>query len=145
MRNNESNHNHFLLYTNANGDVRVDVWIQDETIWLTINQIAELFGVDKSGISRHIRNIFDTGELERSATVAKFTTVQREGARKVIRELEYYNLDVVISVGYGQEILTNAGSISKQIADKLAEDRYEQFRLNRLNSDDLDEQIRRLT
>jgi len=71
-----------------------------ETVWLSLNQMAELFQRDKSVISRHIRNVFDESELQRERTVAKFATVQREGARKVSREVEYFNLDVIISVGY---------------------------------------------
>jgi len=62
--------------------------------------MAGLFGVDKSGISRHLKNIFETGELQRQAIVAKFATVQNEGGRSVSRNLEYYNLDAIISVGY---------------------------------------------
>ncbi len=95
-----SGKNNFLLYRNVEGDVKVDVLLKDETIWLTNNQMAELFGIDKSGISRHIKNIFDTGELQETATVAKFATVQQEGSRKVTRQLEFYNLDMIISVGY---------------------------------------------
>ena len=90
----------FLLYTAPNGQVKVEVFLHDETVWLTINQMSELFGVDKSGISRHLKNIYETDELERKATVAKFATVQNEGVRSVSRELEYYNLDAIISVGY---------------------------------------------
>ena len=92
--------NNFLLYTNENGEVKVDVLLKDETIWLTINQMAELFGVDKSGISRHIKNVYETGELNEKATVAKIATVQKEGERDVNRKLEFYNLDMIISVGY---------------------------------------------
>ena len=92
--------NNFLLYTNENGEVKVDVLLKDETIWLTINQMAELFGIDKSGISRHIKNVYETGELQESATVAKIATVQTEGNRKVNRTLDFYNLDMIISVGY---------------------------------------------
>ena len=71
--------NNFLLYTSKEGAVNVDVLLKDETIWLTINQMAALFGIDKSGISRHIKNVFETGELEEEATVAKNATVQKEG------------------------------------------------------------------
>lgn len=92
--------NNFLLYRNEDGDVKVDVLLKDETIWLTINQMADLFGIDKSGISRHIKNVFDTGELQQEATVAKIATVQTEGSRQVNRNLEFYNLDMIISVGY---------------------------------------------
>lgn len=73
-----SNTNNFLLYANDNGDVKVDVLLKNETIWLTINQMAKLFGIDKSGISWHIKNIFETGELQKEATVAKIATVQKE-------------------------------------------------------------------
>lgn len=72
--------------------------MQDETVWLSLEQMARLFDRDKSVISRHIKNAFSE-ELEDS-TVAKFATVQKEGDREVIREIEYYNLDVIISVGY---------------------------------------------
>lgn len=90
----------FLLYTTPQGEVKVEVLLGEETIWLTLNRMATLFGVDKSGISRHLRNIYQSGELEREATVAEIATVQEEGGREVRRELEYYNLDAIISVGY---------------------------------------------
>ncbi len=92
--------NSFLLYTSSEGAVKVDVLLKDETIWLTINQLATLFNIDKSGISRHIKNIFETGELQEEATVAKIATVQTEGIRNVSRDLDFYNLDMIISVGY---------------------------------------------
>ncbi len=90
----------FLLYQTADGKICIETRVQHETVWLTINQMAELFGVDKSGVSRHLKNIFETGELRSEATVAKFATVQNEGDRSVSRDLEYYNLDAIISVGY---------------------------------------------
>ncbi len=71
-----------------------------ETVWLSLNQMAELFKRDKSVISRHIKNVFEEGELKPEATVAKFATVQTEGAKQVARDIEFYNLDVIISVGY---------------------------------------------
>jgi hypothetical protein len=89
-----------LVYRTDDGQIRIETRMQNETIWLTINQMAKLFGVDKSGVSRHLKNIFETGELQREATVAKFATVQNEGGRSVSRDLEYYNLDAIISVGY---------------------------------------------
>ncbi len=92
--------NNFLLYTHLDGAVKVDVLLKDESIWLTINQMAELFGIDKSGISRHIKSIYDTGELDQIATVAKNATVQSEGGRNIKRNLDFYNLDMIISVGY---------------------------------------------
>jgi len=82
------------------GEIEVLPKIKDESIWVTQKQLCELFERDKSVISRHIRNIFKSGELDKNATVAKFATVQKEGDREVVREIEYYNLDVIISVGY---------------------------------------------
>lgn len=79
---------------------QVEVRLEGETVWLSLPQMAELFARDKSVISRHLKNIFATGELTREATVAKNATVQPEGCRKVIRQIEYYNLDTIISVGY---------------------------------------------
>ncbi|MDP3559110.1 MAG: virulence RhuM family protein [Legionellaceae bacterium] len=90
----------FLLYQTTDGNIRIETRIQNETVWLTINQMAELFGVDKSGISRHLKNIYETSELDKNSTVAKFATVQNEGNRPIERVIEYYNLDAIISVGY---------------------------------------------
>jgi len=90
----------FLLYQTENGQTRLEVAFRGETCWLSLNQLAELFQRDKSVISRHIKNIFDEGELVHEATVAKFATVQNEGAKTVQRQIEFYNLDVIISVGY---------------------------------------------
>ena len=82
------------------GSVVIDATVENETIWLSQKQLCELFGRDKSVISRHIRNIFKEGELDPEATVAKNATVQTEGGRRVNRTIEYYNLDLIISVGY---------------------------------------------
>ena len=90
----------FLLYQTDDGRTRVEVRINDETVWLSLNQLAELFGRDKSSISKHITNVFEEGELLPDRTIAKFATVQDEGTRSVAREIEHYNLDVIISVGY---------------------------------------------
>ncbi|KXT71784.1 putative DNA-binding protein in cluster with Type I restriction-modification system [Streptococcus gordonii] len=90
----------FVLYTTPNGDVHLDILLQDENLWLTQKGISELFGVTKSTVSEHLANIYSDGELDRLATVRKFRTVQQEGSRSVQRELDYYNLDAIISVGY---------------------------------------------
>lgn len=90
----------FLLYQTEDGRTRVEVRFAGDTVWLSIGQMAELFQRDKSVISRHIKNVFDEGELHVEATVAKFASVQREELREVTREIEYFNLDVIISVGY---------------------------------------------
>lgn len=92
--------NNFILYSAPSGNVKIEAYMQDETIWLTQQRMAEVFGVGKSTISEHLGNIYESGELEKEATVRKFRTVQIEGGREVTRNLEYYNLDAIISVGY---------------------------------------------
>jgi len=89
-----------ILYQTEDGATQIQVVMQDETVWLTQKEMAELFQRDKSVISRHIQNIFKEGELAATATVAKIATVQQEGSRVISRDVEYYNLDVIISVGY---------------------------------------------
>ena len=90
----------FLIYSLPNDEVRVDVFVQDETLWLTQKTMANLFDVAKSTISEHLSNIYASNELSKEATVREFRTVQNEGDRSVTRNLEYYNLDAIISVGY---------------------------------------------
>ena len=82
----------FLLYQTIEGNIRIETRMQNETVWLTINQMAELFGVDKSGISRHLKNIYETSELDKNSTVAKFATVQNEGNRPIERVIEYFDI-----------------------------------------------------
>ena len=89
-----------LLYQTQDGKSKIEVKLIDETVWLNLDQMAELFQRNKSTISRHIKNIFDSGELQTIGTVAFFATVQNEGERQVKRELAFYNLDMIISVGY---------------------------------------------
>ncbi len=89
-----------VLYTTPKGAVKIDVLFQNETVWLTINLIADLFDTTKQNVSFHLQNVFESGELQKSSTVKKILTVQKEGARKVSRKLEYYSLDAIISVGY---------------------------------------------
>ncbi len=92
--------NDVILYTTPDGVVRVEVLFQDETFWMTVNRMAELFGTTKQVVSYHLQNIYETGELSRGATVKENLTVQTEGERQVSRNLEYYNLDVIIAAGY---------------------------------------------
>jgi prophage maintenance system killer protein len=88
------------IYQSADGEARIEVRLDEDTVWLSLDRMAELFDRDKSTVSRHIRNVFAEEELDASATVAKFATVQTEGNRAVERQIDYYNLDVIISVGY---------------------------------------------
>lgn len=96
----ETDKGQILLYQTPDGESRIEVRLQDETVWLNLDQMAELFQRNKSTISRHIKNVFEEGELQQEATVAFFATVQTEGKRKVERDIAYYNLDMIISVGY---------------------------------------------
>ncbi len=89
-----------IIYQTPDGRTELDVTVEKETVWLSINQMADLFSKDKSVISRHISNVFKEGELDSEATVAKNATVQYEGSRSVVRQIDFYNLDVIISVGY---------------------------------------------
>ncbi|MGP8320528.1 MAG: virulence RhuM family protein [Methanosarcinaceae archaeon] len=90
----------FILYTSNDGDVNVEVVLKDETVWLTQKGISRLFGVNVPAISKHLANIYETGELRKESTISILETVQNEGDRKVCRKLEFYNLDAIISVGY---------------------------------------------
>ncbi|MBV8253262.1 MAG: virulence protein RhuM/Fic/DOC family protein [Chitinophaga sp.] len=92
--------NQILIYQDAEGGVSIDVKLEEETIWLSMAQIVELFNSSKSNINDHIRNIYKSNELERKATVRNFQTVRNEGKRAITRELEHYNLDMIISIGY---------------------------------------------
>ncbi len=89
-----------IIYEGGNGQPKIDVRIEGETVWLTQLQLAELFGTSKANISIHVKNIFEEGELTKEATVKEYLTVQREGNREVSRDIEYYNLDLIISLGY---------------------------------------------
>jgi hypothetical protein len=89
-----------IIYQNTEGNIKIDVRLEEETVWLTQAQLCELFQKSKAAISGHIKNVFEEGELDAGATVRKFRTVQLEGSRDVERDIEHYNLDVIIFVGY---------------------------------------------
>ncbi len=118
------NNSNMIMYTTEDGLTKIEVTFDEDTVWLSLEQMAELFQRDKSTISRHIKNIFSEGELRQEATVAKFATVQTEGSRQVSRDIEYYNLDVIISVGYrvkslrGTQFRIWASSILKEYMKK---------------------------
>ena len=97
------------IYTTADGNTNIDVRFEDENVWLTQKQLAELFQTSKSNVSEHLKNIFEEGELQEKATVRKFRTVRNEGDREVSRQTIHYNLDAIISLGYRvkSQIATN--------------------------------------
>lgn len=92
-----TNNSDFILYTSQNGDIRVDVFIKDETVWLTQKAIAEVFGVDRTVITKHLKNIFESGELEENSVSAKNAHTAKDGKSYITN---FYNLDIIISVGY---------------------------------------------
>ena len=90
----------FLLYTTPTADIKVETYLHNESLWLPQKRIAELFNVNVPAISKHLNNIYEEGELEKDATVSIMEIVQKEGSRDVKREVEFYNLDAILSVGY---------------------------------------------
>lgn len=100
MKNLPVRQTNFLLYTSPDGDIRIDVRLEDETIWLTQKLIADLFQTTPQNITIHLKNIYEEGELEEKATCKDFLQVQIEGNRQIKRKQKFYNLDAIISVGY---------------------------------------------
>ena len=109
-----------ILFQTQSGETKIEVRLSNETVWLTADQMAELFQRNKSTISRHIKNIYEDGELEQNRTVAFFATVQDEGGRKVERNLAFYNLDMIISVGY--RVNSHRGVQFRQWATQVLKD-----------------------
>lgn len=105
-----------ILY-NPDDTIRLEVRMNDETVWLSQAQMAELFGTQRQAITKHLKNIFDTHELERSATSSILELLQKEGTRLVRRQVELFNLDVIISVGY--RVNTQRGILYRQWANKV--------------------------
>lgn len=104
----------------SEGEIQIEVRFENETVWLSLNQISSMFGRDKSVVSRHLKNIYSSGELDQNSTVAKNATVQLEGGRQVIRDLEFYNLDVIISIGY--RVNSKVGTHFRQWATQRLKD-----------------------
>ncbi len=100
MNNSDSKDKNFLFYTTPEGKINLEFLVEGETVWLTQQKIADLFGVDRSVVTKHLKNIYQDNELIKEATCAKIAQVQTEGEREVTRNIEYYNLDAIISVGY---------------------------------------------
>lgn len=109
-----------LIYQNEKGDTKIDVYFEEDTIWMTQKAMCELYQVAKSSVSEHISNIFKDGELEPEATVRKFRTVQIEGTRQVNRERDYYNLDMILAVGY--RVRSNVGIHFRRWASSILTD-----------------------
>jgi prophage maintenance system killer protein len=115
-----SNKGEIVIYKSSQGETELEVNLKEDTVWLNINQMALLFKRDKSVISRHISNVYKEKEVTKSSTVAKFATVQTEGGRNIKRNIEYYNLDVIISVGY--RVKSKRGTQFRIWANKVLKD-----------------------
>lgn len=142
--------NEIILYQADHFAKHIEVIIENETVWLTLNQISQLFNRDKSVISRHLRNIYKEEELSREATVAKNATVQMEAGRKVTREIEYYNLDAILSVGY--RVNSKQGTLfriwaTNVLRDYLLKGYALNQRMNRIENDfeDLSQEFRKIS
>ena len=96
----KSNNDQILIYQNADGNIKVDVRLEDETIWLSQKAMAQLFDCTPENILIHLKNVYETRELEEKATTKDFLVVQKEGNREVSRNIKHYNLDTIISIGY---------------------------------------------
>ncbi|MDX9697462.1 MAG: RhuM family protein [Bacteroidales bacterium] len=114
------NNSNIEIYQIENGKTEIAVRLENDTVWLSLNQLSDLFQRDKSVISRHIRNIYEESELGSEGTVANFATVQKEGGREVERNIEFYNLDIIISVGY--RIKSQRGTQFRIWANKILKD-----------------------
>ncbi len=115
-----ANRGEIIIYRAEDNTIQLDVRMENETVWLNLNQMAMLFDRDKSVISRHIRDVFRERELSKEATVAKNATVQIEGGRAIVRQMDYYNLDVIISVGY--RVKSQRGVQFRQWANRILKD-----------------------
>lgn len=102
----KENKGSIIIYQSENGVVRLDVRIEDKTVWLTQQQMADLYGSSRTNVVEHIKHIYEEGELQEDATCRKFRQVRQEGNREVTREIPYYNLDMIISVGYRVRSIT---------------------------------------
>ena len=140
MKNITNHSGDIVIYQSEDGNTRINVNLQGETVWLSQQQMSELFKTDRTSISRHIKNIYKTEELDKKSTCAFFAQVKDEGFRKVIRKIPYYNLDMIISVGYrvnskrGTQFRIWANKILKEylikgyaINDKITQRKYEEL------------------
>ena len=114
------NNSNVVVYCSDDNTLQLAVQISDETVWLTQQQMVALFDTTKPNVSMHIKNVYNEGELEESATVKDFLTVQKEGGRQVSRRVRYYNLDVIISVGY--RVKSKRGTQFRQWANRVLKD-----------------------
>ena len=114
------NNDQIIIYQTPDGQTAIDVKLTENTIWLNQYQLADLFDTDRTSLTKHIKNIYQSGELNENSTCAKFAQVQNEGARKIKREITHYNLDLIISVGY--RVNSKRGTQFRLWANKILQD-----------------------
>lgn len=132
-----------VIYQSADGSISTEVKLEGETVWLSQKQMAELFDKDVRTINEHIINVFDEGELSQEATIRNFRIVRQEGQRQVVREIEHYNLDVIISVGY--RVKSKQGTQFRIWANRILKDYLVQgYALNTQRLEAQQENIRQL-
>lgn len=132
--------NEIVIYQGPDNTTQIEVQFDNETVWLSQSQLVDLFLSSKANISEHIANIFKSGELNNSTTVRKFRTVRKEGNRSVSREIEHYNLDVIISVGY--RVNTLRGVQFRQWAtQRLKEYLVQGYTINQKRLDELQQTV----
>jgi len=126
---------HYVLYHSNETDVAVNAVLQNDSIWVTQKAMAYLFAVNTPAISKHLKNIYDEGELREESTVSKMEIVQTEGNRQVKRNVDFYNLDAIISVGY---------RVNSRQADKKAEAEYDEFNKTQKITSDFDKSVKKM-
>ncbi len=138
----------FLLYKSPNGDIKIDVYLHNETIWLPQKKIAQLFDVGVPAISKHLKNIFETNELDEKVVVSILEIPTQHGAiegKNQVNQTRFYNLDAFLQFNE-EEVLQNAGKVTAEIAKAFAENEFEKYRpiQDKLFESDFDREIKKL-
>lgn len=113
-----------LIYQNEKGDTKIDVYFEDDTIWMTQRSMAELYQVTPQNITTHIKHIYEDGELEQEPTCKSCLQVQMEGTRQIRRDIKFYNLDMILAVGY--RVRSNVGMHFRRVGQQCADRVYEE-------------------
>lgn len=122
-----------IIYQTDDGLTKIDVKVQNETVWLSQQQMAELFNTSRTNVIEHINNIYLEEELDKNSTCQNFRQVRKEGNRNVTREIPFYNLDMIISLGYRIKVLIGAGSISHNQAIEKAKSEYKKYQVKAIS------------
>lgn len=132
----------FVVYHADETDTAINAVVQNDSLWVTQKAMADLFGVNTPAINKHLKNIYDEGELYESATVSKMEIVQDEGGRQVKRNVTFYNLDAIISVGY--RVNSRQAKVSAKQAKEKAEAEYDIFNKTQKITSDFDREVQKM-